>query len=172
MKATNLPARVVSSAAGKVVFSTALGCLLLAAACSGPGSLPQSVTQSFEQAFNRDDLQACVELFTEDAQILPEHGSIITGRDAIEAFLKDQIKPVISYNTETEMSLVRGDLGIEQGHYRVRDVRRGSDIEEGKYVHVWRHVGGSWKIHRVIWNTDYAPSALVTIDPTAVEPGS
>ncbi len=39
------------------------------------------------------------------------------------------------------MSLIRNDIAIEQGHYRVRDVRRGSDVEEGKYLHVWRNRG-------------------------------
>ncbi len=33
--------------------------------------------------------------------------------------------PKVVYDTDTEMTLVRGDLGIEQGRYRVRNVRRG-----------------------------------------------
>lgn len=169
MKATNLLATVVS-VAKSAPRAALIGFALMPVGCSNPGSLPSSVTQSFEQAFNRDDLQACVALFTDDAQILPQHGSIITGQRDIEAFLKDQISPIISYNTETDMTLVRGDLGIEQGHYRVRDIRRGSDIEEGKYLHVWRLVNGRWKLHRVIWNTDFAPPAIVTIDPSMVEP--
>ena len=48
--------------------------------------------------------------------------------------------PKVAYDTDTEMTLVRGDLAVEQGRYRVRNVRRGSDVEEGKYLHVWRRV--------------------------------
>jgi ketosteroid isomerase-like protein len=128
-------------------------------------SLPPSVTTAFEQAFSRDDLPATIALFADDAQILPEHGPLVSGRAAIEQFLKDQMTPVVSFNTETEMTLVRRDIGIEQGRYRVRDVRRGSDVEEGKYLHVWRKINGQWKIFRMIYNTDVAPSTQVEVAP-------
>jgi ketosteroid isomerase-like protein len=141
--------------------------LALSAALGGCGSsneaLPSSVVQSFERAFNADDLDATVALFDDEAQILREGGPIITGRDNIAEFLKDQMTPVISYNTEADMTIVRNDIAIEQGMYRVRDVRRGSDIEEGKYMHVWRKRGSGWKIYRVMYNTDVAPDTEVSI---------
>jgi ketosteroid isomerase-like protein len=139
-----------------------LACLLVTG-CTRNDALPSDVTQAFEQAFNRDDLAATADLFTDDAQILPEHGPVVTGREGVKQFLKDQMTPVISFNTETDMTLVRGDLGIEQGHYRVRDVRRGSDVEAGKYVHIWRREGRGWKLFRVIYNTDVAPDADVSV---------
>ena len=103
------------------------------------------------------------ELFTDDAQILVEHGPVIAGREDIQHFLSEQITPIISFNTEADMTTVRSDIGIEQGHYRVRDVRRGSDVEEGKYIHVWRKQGGDWKLWRVIWNADVAPDTEVSV---------
>ncbi|MDY6946497.1 MAG: nuclear transport factor 2 family protein [Pseudomonadota bacterium] len=125
--------------------------------------LPKSVVQSFEQAFNADDLDATLALFDDDAQILPERGPAVSGRDDIAAFLKDQMTPVVSFNTEAEMSMIRADIAIEQGHYRVRDVRRGSDIEEGKYMHVWRNRGTGWKLYRVMYNTDVAAPTSVSV---------
>lgn len=131
----------------------------------GTGSevLPKSVVQSFEQAFNADDLDACLALFDEDAQILPERGPAVSGREGIAAFLKDQMTPVVSFNTEADMSLIRNDIAIEQGHYLVRDVRRGSDIEAGKYMHVWRNRGAGWKLYRVMYNTDVAQPTAVSV---------
>ena len=125
--------------------------------------LPKSVVQSFEQAFNADDLDACLALFDDDAQILPERGPAVSGRDGIAEFLKDQMTPVVSFNTEADMSMIRADIAIEQGHYRVRDVRRGSDIEEGKYMHVWRNRGTGWKLYRVMYNTDVAAPTSVSV---------
>lgn len=125
--------------------------------------LPKSVVQSFERAFNADDLDACLALFDDDAQILPERGPAVSGREGIAQFLKDQMTPVVSFNTEADMSMIRADIAIEQGHYRVRDVRRGSDIEEGKYMHVWRNRGTGWKLYRVMYNTDVAPPAAVSV---------
>src|SRR5688572_31801886 len=89
------------------------------AGCSSSEALPKSVVQSFEQAFNADDLDACLALFDDDAQILPERGPAVTGREGIAEFLKDQMTPVVSFNTEADMSLIRADIAIEQGHYRV-----------------------------------------------------
>jgi ketosteroid isomerase-like protein len=139
-------------------------CLSLSA-CSQEKQLPSSVTSAFEQSFSRDDLPATIELFAEDAQVLPEHGPAVVGRAAIEQFLKDQMTPVTTFNTETEMTIVRRDLAVEQGLYRVRDVRRGSDVEEGKYLHVWRKVNGQWKISRIIYNTDVATATDVSVEP-------
>lgn len=134
-------------------------------ACSEEKSLPSSVTTAFELAFSKDDLPGTMALFAEDAQVLPEHGPIVVGRAAIEQFMKDQMTPVTTFNTETDMSIVRRDLAVEQGTYRVRDVRRGSDVEEGKYIHVWRKVNGEWKIYRIIYNTDVAPVTDVSVEP-------
>lgn len=131
--------------------------------CARDDTLPRSVVEAFEQAFNRDDIAACVALFTEDAQILPQHGPIVSGREGIEQFLKDQMTPVVLFNTDADMTLVRQDIAIEQGQYRVRDLRRGSDIELGKYLHVWRNVNGDWKLYRIIYNTDVAPRAEVSV---------
>lgn len=136
---------------------------LTVAGCARDETLPRSVVESFERTFNKDDVAACVALFTEDAQILPQHGPIVSGRAGIEQFLKDQMSPVVMFDTNAEMTLVREDIAIEQGHYRVRDVRRGSDIELGKYLHVWRNVNGDWKLYRIIYNTDVAPRTEVSV---------
>ena len=131
--------------------------------CGSSEALPKSVVQSFEQAFNQDDLEACLALFDDDAQILPESGPLVSGREGIASFLKDQMTPVVSFNTDSDMSIIRNDIAIEQGHYRVRDVRRGSDIEEGKYMHVWRNRGQGWKLYRVMYNTDVAAPTAVSV---------
>jgi ketosteroid isomerase-like protein len=135
-------------------------------------SLPKSVVQSFEQAFNADDLDAAMALFDDEAQILPERGPAVTGRDGISAFLRDQMTPVVSFNTEADMSMIRNDIAIEQGHYRVRDVRRGSDVEEGKYMHVWRDRGHGWKLYRVMYNTDVATSTAVSVAQAVEQDGT
>jgi len=145
--------------------------LTLAVSLNGCGrseALPKSVVQSFEQAFNADDIDGCLALFDDEAQILPERGPAVSGRDGISEYLKDQMTPVVSFNTEADMTMIRNDIAIEQGHFRVRDVRRGSDIEEGKYLHVWRNRGEGWKLYRVMYNTDYAPQTEVEIAQSAM----
>jgi uncharacterized protein (TIGR02246 family) len=153
--------------------STTLAASVLCAAamlgCSQSETLPAAVTGAWEQAFTRHDIAACVALFTDDAQILPQHGPAIRGRQEIEDYLKDSMNPRVTYDTDTELTIVRGDLAVEQGRYRVRNVRRGSDVEEGKYVHVWRRVHDDWKLYRMIYNTDVEPRAEVSIEQSREE---
>lgn len=146
-------------------ISGLLVCLVLAACTPASGTLPRSVTEAYEQAYNRNDVAACVALFTEDAQILPQHGPIVAGHEEIERFLRNQMTPVASFDTITGMTLVRGNIAIEQGNYSVRDLRRGSEIELGKYLHVWRKTRGDWKLFRMIYNTDVAPAIEVSVAP-------
>ncbi len=139
-------------------------CLMLPA-CTRQDVLPSSVTQAFEIAFTKHDLPGCLALFADDAQILPEHGAVITGRAEIEAFLKNQMTPVVSFNTDTDMILRRGDVAVEQGHFTVRNIRRGTNIEMGKYMHIWRKVDREWRLFRVMYNTDVAPQGFATVEP-------
>jgi ketosteroid isomerase-like protein len=146
------------------ILATYVVCVAAAFGCSRSDTLPDEVTGAFEQAFTRHDLPASLALFTEDAQVLPQHGPVVNGRAEIEHWLKNSMTPVASFDTETEMTLVSGELGIEQGRYRVRNVRRGSDVEQGKYLHVWRRAGDGWKLYRIIYNTDVEPGAEVAIE--------
>lgn len=154
--------------ASTTVAATIL-CAAAMAGCSRSGTLPDSVTGAWEQAFTRHDIAACVALFTDDAEILPQHGPTVSGRKEIEAFLQDSMNKRVSYDTDTQMSIVRGDLAVEQGRYVVRNVRRGLNVEEGKYLHVWRRVGNEWKLYRMIYNTDVEPRAEVSIEPAREE---
>lgn len=153
-----------ASAFLSTLISITFLCLFLPA-CSRNSDLPSSVTQAFEIAFTQHDLPSCLALFSDDAQILPEHGSVIAGRKEIENFLKNSMTPVVSFNTDTDMTLVRGDVAVEQGHFTVRNVRRGTNIELGKYIHIWRKIDGQWRLYRVIYNTDVAPKVEVAVEP-------
>ena len=150
-------------------FATCVLCAASILGCSRTDTLPADVTGALEQAITRHDLAASVALFSDDAQILPQHGPAVRGRQEIEAYLNDWTTPKVTYDTDTELTLVRGDLGVEQGRYRIRNIRRGSDVEDGKYLHVWRRVGNDWKLYRIIYNTDVAPRTEVSIEPAREE---
>jgi uncharacterized protein (TIGR02246 family) len=144
-------------------------CVAAMAGCSRGGTLPDSVTGAWEQAFTRHDLPGCVALFTDDAEILPQHGPKVSGKKDIEVFLQDSMNQRVSYDTDTQMTIVRDDLAVEEGTYVVRNVRRGLDVEQGKYLHVWRRVGNDWKLFRMIYNTDVEPRTEVSIEPAREE---
>jgi len=142
-------------------------CLGLAGCMPGEQALPNGVTTAMETAFNRSDVAGCAALYTHDAEIIPEDAPVVRGKKAILAFFRDQIERDTSFDTDTTMSIVSGDLAVEQGTYRVRDVRRGVDVESGEFLNVWKRVDGTWKNHRSMFNTMQSPRGDVTFTPEA-----
>jgi ketosteroid isomerase-like protein len=143
-------------------------CLSLAVLGCTPGvqeSLPRDVTTAMETAFNRSDVAACVALYTDDAEIISEDAPVVRGRKAIQEFFRDQIQRDTSFDTDTTMSLVSGDLAVEQGTYRVRNVRRGVNVEYGEFLNVWKRIDGQWKNYRSMFTTTQSPRADVTFTP-------
>ena len=142
----------------------AAGLILAPGFLKSRNELPEGLTEQFEIAFTKHDLDAALALFSDDAQILPEHGEVIQTRESIADFLKNSMTPVVSFNTYTDMLLVRGDVAVEQGHFTVRNIKRGANIEYGKYMHVWRKQSGDWKLYRLIYNTDVAPKGEAVVE--------
>jgi ketosteroid isomerase-like protein len=137
-----------------MTMTMALCILALMGCASNEKSLPLEVTRSFEEAFASDDPNKTAELFTEDAQILVQERPLVQGIKEVRSYIAEQMSPIIMFNADTNQTLVRDDVAIETGSYTYRDVRRGSDIEFGKYMHVWKNVDGTWKIYRAMFNTD------------------
>jgi ketosteroid isomerase-like protein len=149
----------------KSALCLALACTALAGCAPGEQALPNEVTTAMETAFNRSDIEACANLYADDAEIIAEDAPVVRGRNAILAFFRDQVARDISFDTDTTVSIVSGDLAFEQGTYRVRDVRRGVDVEYGEFLNVWKRTDGEWKNYRSMFNTTQAPSVDVTFSP-------
>ncbi|HKZ74750.1 MAG TPA: nuclear transport factor 2 family protein [Steroidobacteraceae bacterium] len=142
------------------------------AACSAPeGKLPNQVITALESAYNRNDAAAAAALFVDDAEILPEVGQSVRGRAEIDAFFREQVAQETAFDTDSVEQIVRNDIAIDQGTYRVRNVVTGKDVEMGKYLAIWKNVGGGWKIYRLMYNTDVAAKASMTVaeDEAAAE---
>jgi ketosteroid isomerase-like protein len=143
----------------------ALACTAVAGCTPGEQALPNDVITAMETAFNRSDIKGCADLYAEDAEIIAEDAPVVRGKKAILAFFRDQVARDISFDTDTTVNIVSGDLAFEQGTYRVRDVRRGVDVEYGEFLNVWRRMDGEWKNYRSMFNTTQAPRADVTFSP-------
>jgi ketosteroid isomerase-like protein len=153
-----------------------LGVIVLAlAGCHArEGALPDALTTALASAFTRGDAEACAALYTKDAVIYSGNAGPISGQDAIKAFFRDQVARDILFSTDSQVSLVEGELAIDQGTYRVRDTRRGVDVEYGQYLNVWRSVDGNWRVFRSMYNVMHAPRAGGSVsseeDPPVTSP--
>jgi uncharacterized protein (TIGR02246 family) len=117
-----------------------------------------AVYEGFMRAVERGDADAISALYTEDAQILPPGGDIVSGRGALPAFwaatLGMGIKRCSFQTLEVEE---HGDTAIEIGRvtlYGEGDIQ----IDTPKYLVVWKRHAGEWRMHRDIFNSDQPPA--------------
>ena len=115
-----------------------------------------TVNARFMEAFLSQDARAIASLYTLNGTLLPPGGDIYTGYDDIESFWRETmnlgIAAIILDSVEVD---VIGETAVEVGHYTLSG-SNANVIDQGKYIVVWKDVGGVWKLHRDIWNTSQA----------------
>lgn len=108
----------------------------------------------------RKDAAAISELYAADGSIMPPNAPIATGRKAIAETWAGFFKlPSLTLNFRTtELVISRsGDLASDRGTYDLAfDGDKGRVREIGKYVVVWKKVGGQWQVLADIFNSDKA----------------
>ena len=106
-------------------------------------------------AFNKGDAAAVAQLYTERATALPPGAPMAKGRAAIQALWQGAIKNGVKNITLKTVQLDQfGNAAREIGEYSLDASNAQKQIthEQGKYVVLWRHIGGSWKLDTDIWN--------------------
>jgi uncharacterized protein (TIGR02246 family) len=133
--------------------------LLAVVACSpgAPAGAPaarqaiEAAVTRYVAATNRGDADALMELYAEDAVLLPPDHEPIEGREAIGAFWRqgtDQGLEVSTMRVETD-----GKIGYLVGRYRLPATAE-DPPDSGKYVMcLKREADGSWKLTADIWNS-------------------
>jgi ketosteroid isomerase-like protein len=145
----------------------------LAGGCStGDEALPKEVTSAIENAFARDDADALIAQFADDAQLLQPNAPIIRGRENVAAYWRDQVIPILSYDMTTVESRVFGDYAYHFATYTFRNVRRGSIVETGKVIEIWRKRDGKWQVYLTSWNQDRPPPGATMESVEAAGSGS
>ncbi|MGH9339866.1 MAG: YybH family protein [Acidobacteriota bacterium] len=149
----------------------ALAVVLVATGCAqpvdeAPAQDSAQVQQQIEQrnaeltaAFNSKDNEAMLALYTEDAISLPPNQSMVEGKEAIRQSMQQmEGSGVQASNLQltTHDVEVSGDTAVEVGNYTIDiTLPDGSSMtDRGKYLTVWKNEGGTWMVHRDIYNTD------------------
>lgn len=78
------------------------------------------------------------------------------GKQAIEAFWQGVMDMGIK-NAKLDIVEVEqhGDTAIEMGQYTLSSADD-QVMDTGKYVVIWKHEDGTWKLQRDIWNSSLA----------------
>jgi uncharacterized protein (TIGR02246 family) len=118
----------------------------------------EAQNKRFVAAAAKADTAAIGGLYTDDAQAFPPNSDVVKGRAAIQQMWKGVFDSgVAGASLETSDVESQGDLAYETGRYEMK-LKDGKAADRGKYVVVWKRIGGEWRIHRDIWNTSMSVS--------------
>lgn len=107
----------------------------------------------FVEAFTRGDAAGVAALYSSDAQLLPPNSDFVAGGDGIRKFWQGAMQMGIrQVQLQTVGVEIQGGVATELGHYTLL-LDGGQVADSGKYLVVWKAEGGSWKLHRDVWNT-------------------
>jgi ketosteroid isomerase-like protein len=109
------------------------------------------------EAAKAGNVDALVDMYTNDATILPDEKEAVSGKDAIRTFYRDwlaQRGKLVDQKFENINSVQEGDLLIDSTKFSGMLNRNGKEVAfEGKRLVVWkREFQGPWKILRDTWN--------------------
>jgi ketosteroid isomerase-like protein len=116
-------------------------------------------SKAFMAAAGRGDAAAIAALYTSTARVLPPGGEAVQGREAIQKLFQGAIDAGMTNLTLTALEVeAHGDTAHDVGTWAVKG-KDGATLDSGKYIVIWKNEGGSWRLHRDIWNSNTPPPA-------------
>ncbi len=114
------------------------------------------------QLVKAKDAAGIAALYAEDGAVMPPNAPIGKGRAAIQQTWASMMQtPGFDLTFVPEQIIVSssGDMALDRGTYRLAVAPNGSSqTDTGKYVVVWRKIGGEWKVAADIFNSDLPAS--------------
>ena len=140
-------------------LAASVACLFLAAAAHADAvrTAIEAANGQFSAAAAKGDGAALAALYTTDGQVLPAGSDPIRGTDAIQKFWQGALDSGIAgVALKTIEVFGHGPTATEVGEYELRD-KAGKVLDHGKYIVVWQHAGGKWKLLRDMFSTNVPP---------------
>ena len=108
------------------------------------------------------DAAGIAALYAGDGAVMPPNAPIGKGRAAIQqtwASLMQTPGFALTFAPEQIVISASGDMALDRGTYRLALAPHGTaQTDTGKYVVVWRKIGGEWKAAADIFNSDLPAS--------------
>lgn len=107
------------------------------------------------------DAAAIAQLYSEDGAVMPPNAPIAKGRAAVQQAWGSMMQTPgfdLTFTPDEIVVSSSGDMAMDRGTYRLTTATGGApQTDSGKYLVVWRKVGGEWKAAADMFNSDAAP---------------
>ena len=131
------------------------------AAAANPGADEQAIRGQVDrwlQLVKAKDAAGIAALYTEGGAVMPPNAPIGKGRTAIQQTWASMMQTPgfdLTFVPEKIILSSSGDMALDRGTYKLAVAPNGTaQTDTGKYVVVWRKVGGDWKAAADIFNSD------------------
>jgi len=129
-------------------------CLTPAAHAEGVKAAIEAANSQFAAAAAKGDGAALAALYAPGGQVMPAGSDPIRGAEAIQKFWQGALDSgVAAVGLKTIEVFGHGPTATEVGEYDLRD-KAGKVLDHGKYVVVWQHEDGKWKLLRDMFSTN------------------
>jgi uncharacterized protein (TIGR02246 family) len=116
-----------------------------------------AVNARLMDAFERQDAAAVAACYTPDGKLMTPHAEPHVGQEAIETIVAQGFRGGVRHLTlETVALEVIGDVAWEEGLFTTADAS-GARLDQGKYIVIWKRVGGAWLMARDIMSSNLPP---------------
>ncbi len=117
----------------------------------------EEADRKFMALYKAGDSAGVAALYSEDPVLMPPGMDFVRGKEAIqqtfEAFRSMGVAELVFDIVEVDHC---ADHAIEMSTFKL--LGAGSQLlDQGKYIVVWKHERGEWKLHRDIFNSSMPP---------------
>ena len=117
----------------------------------------EAANAKFSALAAQGDGAALAKLYAKDGAVMPAGSEPIRGTEAIAKFWQSAFASgVAAIELKTVELYGEGMTAAEVGEYALRD-KVGKVLDRGKYVVIWRHDDGEWKLLRDMFSTNMPP---------------
>ena len=145
----------------KTTLSLAVALLLFPAVAfakdGGARAGIEAGNKAFMAAVEKGDAAGVAACYTADAKVMPPNMEAVAGTKDITAMFQALAKDGLKIALETAEVVDGGGSATEIGTYVLSDAK-GTALDTGKYIVLWKKDGGKWKLHRDIWNSNKPPA--------------
>jgi ketosteroid isomerase-like protein len=149
----------------RVITMAVLALSVGVSACSGPkeqefgaadAQAIREATTSFETAFNAKDVEKILTLYTDNSVLMPPNKPLLRGRGPLKGFYEGLFN---AGSTDLKLTVNEvaghGPIAYESGSYSMMN---GATHDRGKFLFIFRKLGGNWKLEYKSWSSDLPPA--------------